>query len=1126
MKKICRIWFLIGMMMFSIILSAQQLTGLEYYFDKDPGIGKANKVALSATYVDTSFSFSVTTLSTGLHTLFIRAFDQNGYYSITKSGNFIKYDGVDSIFKVVYAEYFFDTDPGLGKATAIDVVQSNPIEKDFTINIPDNGKESRNFYLRVKDSYGKWSILQQKTVSLCNIYKSKADFIVFRYGNRYSFLDSSTNNPLRSYQWLFDDGSKDSVQNPVRELSFGKHNVRLIAGVGCRADTITKPLYTGVENFSPKEVMAGGDMDLTIYGGGLDTTAVVTLRDQQGKTYGPVFRSYSKDNARFRGQFDLHDITFTDTTRWDILVRFPKSNADTVIKSALTVLPKPKDTTIINPKLRISLNIPRVVNASTWYTGSVVITNTGKVTAKVVPFELGVDHRMLDFEFAKPVKVRATIPDSIKLISPYTITDKTFGDNFTSRIYQLYLQEVGPGQSITISFRFLTPTNLNILNNDMRFYAKVYPRMSGSNPQKDAFDCFMGSASFALAIAGLVATPALAGPIALSSMALALNQTIGDLMYDQESNDPGMASNFNSNMMGVGVNATQLPGTLLELHKDVKIASDIMFGRLANVFTAIQAYQTVQSCYTWWNNGDQDKVQRRIFFSSDPNELTANYDADTVQHYIRKERPITYTIHFENESKASRNVQRVLLRDTLDRTRFDFGTFKLMGFTIGDSVYQVPDLRKEYTVTVDRKKEDGVNIRYNARFDTATGIFTARLDAIDPATGNLVSDTTLNGFLPPHSTGTTGQGTVSFQVNQVPMLNNLATISNRAAIYFDNNASIRTNTFTHTLDTLPPTGKVSGYRLANDTTFVLYFTASDKESGVGGHQFFQSINKGLYLYAGVSVTDSIVIKGQKDSVYQFYSQPLDQVGNLSKKQSGSEVVVQLFNVKPIQGDSVVCSGKSLKLTSAVTGGTWQSSDNSIATIDAQGNLTGVSAGIVTVSYKVTQQGIDGIVTKAIRVLASPAVPTITKDNNNNLVSSATFGNTWYKDGSQIADTTRTIKPVLPGYYSVKTTQGGCTSNQSASYYYLVTAIDPANYSNGQGIRIVPTMVNERMYIDAGSNGHQIRYQLIDMSGRIFLTSTFTRSVFVNMKGVAAGVYYVLFTDTQTRQQSYIRVVKQ
>ncbi len=118
------------------------------------------------------------------------------------------------------------------------------------------------------------------------------------------------------------------------------------------------------------------------------------------------------------------------------------------------------------------------------------------------------------------------------------------------------------------------------------------------------------------------------------------------------------------------------------------------------------------------------------------------------------------------------------------------------------------------------------------------------------------------------------------------------------------------------------------------------------------------------------------------------------VGNLN---CGSSVTP----VAPVSGSSFVCVGSTTTLTDATAGGTWSSSDNTIATVTSGGGVTGFKGGSVTITYSVA--GYSPSATLSFTVKA-----TSTSTTNASIcdASSYTFNGTSYSTaGSYIAHLT-------------------------------------------------------------------------------------------------------------------------
>ncbi|MCB0754369.1 MAG: T9SS type A sorting domain-containing protein [Flavobacteriales bacterium] len=146
--------------------NAQQVATAEYFFDTDPGVGNGTPVPgfTAADSVDVSFTVSTVGLAPGGHNLFIRYKDAQGKWGIYEGRSFYVDAGVapqQNAPLVAQAEYFFDTDPGVGNGTALPSFTANDTV-DLTSNISAAGLSIgiHQLFIRYKDAAGKWGIYE------------------------------------------------------------------------------------------------------------------------------------------------------------------------------------------------------------------------------------------------------------------------------------------------------------------------------------------------------------------------------------------------------------------------------------------------------------------------------------------------------------------------------------------------------------------------------------------------------------------------------------------------------------------------------------------------------------------------------------------------------------------------------------------------------------------------------------------------------------------------------------------------------------------------------------------------------------------------------------------------------
>ncbi len=106
------------------------------------------------------------------------------------------------------------------------------------------------------------------------------------------------------------------------------------------------------------------------------------------------------------------------------------------------------------------------------------------------------------------------------------------------------------------------------------------------------------------------------------------------------------------------------------------------------------------------------------------------------------------------------------------------------------------------------------------------------------------------------------------------------------------------------------------------------------------------------------------------------------------------------NAGTISGATTGCTGSTIGLTETATGGTWSSSNTSIATVNASGVVTAVATGSVTISYTVTTACGTATATHAMTIgtgggsVSAITGPTSVCVGSTITLSDATSGGTW------------------------------------------------------------------------------------------------------------------------------------
>ena len=240
MKKIFLLLALVGTIASS---TAQNITSGEYFFDTAPALGGGTPFNLTAgSTVTQTLTMPISSLSSGFHNLFIRVKDANGVWSHYEGRVFYIIPTPANTVQpqLVSGEWFIDTDPGLGNATAISFTQGNTINTTLNIPTPTLSVGTHNLFIRVKDVNGVWSHYEgrvfsisalgtvENTIKPIKVYPNPTkSFLTLQTPNNVS-LDKVTITDLTGKIVL--EQTQNSTQVNVAQLSSGMYILQAFSG--------------------------------------------------------------------------------------------------------------------------------------------------------------------------------------------------------------------------------------------------------------------------------------------------------------------------------------------------------------------------------------------------------------------------------------------------------------------------------------------------------------------------------------------------------------------------------------------------------------------------------------------------------------------------------------------------------------------------------------------------------------------------------------------------------------------------------------------------------------------------------------------------------------------------------
>jgi gliding motility-associated-like protein len=184
-----------------LIIQAQNINRIEYYFDTDPGFGNGISIPITASpNLTRDFTIPLASVSEGFHLLYVRA-KSNGLWSIPISKPvFVQRNAqTTATVNLRTLEYFFDTDPGFGNGVQLSV-SGTTIDQLTSIDLSTLPTGFHILYIRSQDEDGRWS---------------------FTYAKPFFVTESGTN--IVAIEYYFDDGTTKSTERTYTNFTPGKN---------------------------------------------------------------------------------------------------------------------------------------------------------------------------------------------------------------------------------------------------------------------------------------------------------------------------------------------------------------------------------------------------------------------------------------------------------------------------------------------------------------------------------------------------------------------------------------------------------------------------------------------------------------------------------------------------------------------------------------------------------------------------------------------------------------------------------------------------------------------------------------------------------------------------------------
>lgn len=867
---------------FSVIGTIQAQTNIiayEYWFD-DAFDARQTRNITPVQQISLNQDVDVTTLSGDFHTLHFRFQDNLGNWSSIYSQAFAHTAPVKTI------EYWYDSDFN-GRKTVL-FTPAMTVDAVRLLDAPLVQGGFRALQIRYGDEAGNWSPVLRHNF----VYAPQENHIVGAYywfnngfDQKKYFAINASANPINVDSLLSLVGEnlpQDSLA--YLHIQFQDEAGQMSSIFSHRFDNCNTAHLTAV---TPKQAGNRGTTKLTLKGYCIPQGGTVLLRKQgNDDIVGEPITMI--DSRHFSSIFDLDGAS---KGIWDVVLK--NGTEELILKEAFT---------IEEARFEVAVDIigRDIIRTGRENTYQIAITNNGNYDVAAIPLLVAVTENVTltfdNIEFiSDPTSDSPFLIDSLpNLVDSLPLWHKTTPEIIKGMTNGKYIFLIVPyltiGEIKYISLRVKSPANqtftLQAMLGNPLYHSKLGSNKTSGNddlltPDEKWRFCAMEMALVIVKTAFKAVGEEMTGPI-ISCMADGFKAfhrvafMVANKSRDANFSGKEQAQEFYWDYFKIAVNCAKAILPAAKLTSFAWVLWDIFDG----VDDAVQLFERC--------NGESGSVSAQTKSvdsraSYDPNEKTGPEGVGN-SNILSGLRPMNYTIHFENKDtlingKPTLPAQKVIVLDTLDKSKFQMNTFQWGEVRIGKTVLKMTIPSDTLQLEYDMRPGKHILVRIKGTLDTVKGIISCVMESVDPISRRELEDP-YDGFLPPNTVSPQGEGYITFTIQPRNDVAQGTPVRNRASIIFDNNKPILTNTYTNRFDYVKPVSQVLSAERLNDTTYQVKWKSSDVGVGVRHVTVWASANDGIYerVIINASGTEATFIGGWRKT-YHLYSIAQDSVFN-------------------------------------------------------------------------------------------------------------------------------------------------------------------------------------------------------------------------------------------------------